>query len=52
MNKFMKKAVKEALKGVNSNEGGPFGAVIVKDGKVIAKGHNMVLKTNDPTSHA
>ncbi|MDP2906887.1 MAG: nucleoside deaminase [Nanoarchaeota archaeon] len=52
MNKFMKKAVKEALKGVNSNEGGPFGAVIVKDGKVIAKGHNMVLKTNDPTAHA
>lgn len=52
MNKFMKKAVKEALKGINSNEGGPFGAVIVKDGKVIAKGHNMVLKTNDPTSHA
>jgi guanine deaminase len=52
MNKFMKKAVKEALKGVNNNEGGPFGAVIVKDGKVIAKGYNMVLKTNDPTAHA
>lgn len=52
MNKFIKKSVKEAFEGVNKNEGGPFGALIVKDGKVIAKGHNMVLKTNDPTAHA
>ncbi len=52
MDKFMKKAVEEAFKGMRKNEGGPFGAVIVKDGKVIAKGHNMVLKTNDPTAHA
>lgn len=52
MNKFMRKAVEEAIKGVRRNEGGPFGAVIVKDGKIIAKGHNIVLKTNDPTAHA
>lgn len=45
-------ACKEALRGMNNNEGGPFGAVIVKDGKVIAKAHNRVIKTNDPTAHA
>lgn len=48
----MKAAVAEALFGVRNNHGGPFGAVIVKDGNVIAKGHNMVLYTNDPTAHA
>lgn len=52
MNKFMKTAVKEALKGMRKNDGGPFGAVIVKDGKIIARGHNRVIKTNDPTAHA
>jgi guanine deaminase len=48
----MQEAVKEALKGVVKNHGGPFGAVIVKDGKVIAKAHNQVIKSNDPTAHA
>ncbi|MBM3200195.1 nucleoside deaminase [Candidatus Woesearchaeota archaeon] len=52
VNKFMKKAVEEASKGLKSNSGGPFGAVIVKDDKIIAKAHNQVLKSNDPTSHA
>lgn len=52
MNVYMHQAVKEALDGVQKNHGGPFGAVIVKDGKVIAKAHNQVLKLNDPTSHA
>jgi guanine deaminase len=52
MNKFMNEAVKEARKGVNKGDGGPFGAVIVKNGKVISKAHNQVLKTNDPTAHA
>ena len=52
MNKFMTIAIKEANKGLKKNDGGPFGAVIVKKGKVIAKGHNEVLKTNDPTAHA
>lgn len=52
MNKWMETAVKEALKGVRKNEGGPFGAVVVKDGVILAKTHNRVLKTNDPTAHA
>ena len=51
MNKYMKVAIDEALKGINSNHGGPFGSVIVKDGKIIAVGHNCVLKDNDPTCH-
>lgn len=51
MNKFMRMAIKEAKKGIESHHGGPFGAVIVKDGKVIGKGHNQVLKNNDPTCH-
>ncbi len=45
-------AVREAFKGMTDNEGGPFGAVIVKDGRVIAKGHNLVVKAKDPTAHA
>lgn len=52
MNKFMKLAIDEAIKGINNNHGGPFGAVIVKDDKILAKAHNQVLLTNDPTMHA
>ena len=52
MNKWMKIAYNEAITGMNSNEGGPFGAVIVKDGEVIASSHNRVLLSKDPTSHA
>ena len=37
---------------MRSNEGGSFGAVIVRNGKIIARGHNLVIKTNDPTAHA
>ena len=51
MNKFMRAAIKEAEKGIFNNEGGPFGAVIVKDGKIIARGHNQVVKNEDPTCH-
>lgn len=51
MNKFMRMAIKEAKKGIESHHGGPFGTVIVKDGKVVGKGHNQVLKNNDPTCH-
>lgn len=43
MNKFMELAIKEAQKGISLGHGGPFGAVIVKDGKVISKGHNHVI---------
>ncbi|UFH60374.1 nucleoside deaminase [Sulfurovum mangrovi] len=48
----MQIAYDEAIKGMNANEGGPFGAVIVKDGEILAKAHNRVLATNDPTAHA
>lgn len=47
----MQIAVEEASKGINNYDGGPFGAVIVKDGEVIATGHNMVVANNDPTAH-
>jgi guanine deaminase len=50
--KLMRKAVVQAYLGMRKNHGGPFGAVIVRDGEVIAKAHNMVLKTCDPTAHA
>lgn len=52
MNKFMKTAVEEALKGIKNKEGGPFGSVIVKDGEIVAVGNNKVILTNDPTAHA
>ena len=51
MNKYMKMAIKEAEKGIDAGHGGPFGAVIVKDGVVVGKGHNSVVKNNDPTCH-
>lgn len=51
MNKFMELAVKEAREGISLSDGGPFGAVIVKDDKVVGKGHNMVIACNDPTAH-
>ena len=47
----MKKAIKLSIKSVNSGTG-PFGAVIVKDNKIISEGFNTVTLTNDPTSHA
>lgn len=49
---FMKRAIALAQKGMNSNAGGPFGAVVVKDGKIISEGFNKVTSTNDPTAHA
>jgi guanine deaminase len=52
MNQLMKMAIEEARKGFNCDDGGPFGAIIVKNGELIAKAHNEVLKTNDPTAHA
>ncbi len=51
MNRFMKEAIEEAKKGIHDGEGGPFGAVIVKDGEIIGRGHNQVLKLHDPTCH-
>jgi guanine deaminase len=49
---FMRRAIKLAETGMDSNAGGPFGAVIVKDEKIIAEGFNKVTSTNDPTAHA
>jgi len=49
---FMKMALEEAFKGMRTGAGGPFGAVIIKDGRVIGRGHNTVLKASDPTAHA
>ncbi|MEI6747884.1 MAG: nucleoside deaminase [Bacteroidales bacterium] len=49
---FMKEAIRLAEENIVTGNGGPFGAVIVKDGKIIARGHNEVTSTNDPTAHA
>ena len=49
--KFMKKAIAASIKNIEQ-DGGPFGAVIVKDGKMIATGGNRVTANNDPTAHA
>jgi len=51
-NKFIRRAIELASKGVKSNAGGPFGAVIVKNNVIIAEGHNSVTSVNDPTAHA
>lgn len=52
MNEYMKIAKDLSLDNLKTNAGGPFGAVIVKDNKIIGKGSNNVLKNNDPTAHA
>ena len=49
---FMRRASARAEKGMDSNAGGPFGCVIVKDDEIVAEGHNKVTSTNDPTAHA
>jgi len=49
---FMQEAINLALENVKSGNGGPFGAVIVKDNKIIARGANAVTSSNDPTAHA
>lgn len=51
MNPFMKEALNEAYQGIEDGHGGPFGAVIVKDGEIVGRGHNSVLKNQDPTCH-
>ncbi len=50
--KFMQEAIRLSRKGMQSNEGGPFGCVIVKDDQIIGRGNNQVTSTNDPTAHA
>lgn len=51
-NEFMQCAIALALENVQSNRGGPFGALIARNGKIIAEGSNRVTSTNDPTAHA
>jgi len=48
----MQEAIQRAVENVRSGQGGPFGAVVVKDGRVIATGANSVTTANDPTAHA
>ena len=49
---FLQRAVALAAENVNSGQGGPFAALIVKDGKILAEGVNRVTSDNDPTAHA
>jgi len=49
---YMQEAISLAETGMNQGDGGPFGAVIVRDSTIIGKGWNRVLATNDPTAHA
>ena len=52
MNNYFSQAINRAKYGVKNNEGGPFGAVVVKDNKIVGYGNNRVLIDNDPTAHA
>lgn len=49
---FMREAIRLSLENVKNGNGGPFGAVIVMNGKIIAEGYNQVTSQNDPTAHA
>jgi guanine deaminase len=49
---FMREAIRLSIDSMRAGNGGPFGAIIVKDGKIIARGFNKVTSTNDPTAHA
>ncbi|MEP7149132.1 MAG: nucleoside deaminase, partial [Acidobacteriota bacterium] len=49
---FMRRAIELAQKGADENLGGPFGCVVVKDGRIVGEGSNQVTSTNDPTAHA
>lgn len=49
---FMRRAIALAEQGMNAKAGGPFGALVVKDGEIIAENYNRVTSENDPTAHA
>jgi tRNA(Arg) A34 adenosine deaminase TadA len=51
-NAFMARAIQLSMDNLRSGDGGPFGAVIVKNGSIVAEGANRVTSTNDPTAHA
>jgi guanine deaminase len=48
---FMQRAIELARQGMNQGAGGPFGAVVVKDGVIVGEGHNQVVGAHDPTAH-
>ncbi len=50
--RFMRRAIELSRIGVMGGHGGPFGTTIVKDGRIVGEGHNMVISTNDATAHA
>ena len=50
-NPYMQAAINEALQGITLGHGGPFGAVVVRNGVIVGSGHNRVLADNDPTCH-
>ncbi|MGH9676507.1 MAG: nucleoside deaminase, partial [Candidatus Acidiferrum sp.] len=49
---FMRRAIELALRNVHASKGGPFAAIVVKEGAILAEGVNLVTETNDPTAHA
>jgi len=49
---FLREAIRLSKEKMEANAGGPFGAVVVKDGKIVGRGWNRVTSTNDPTAHA
>lgn len=51
-NRFMARAIELSIEGVQSGRGGPFGAVIVRDGEILGEAVNQVTSTKDPTAHA
>lgn len=50
--RFLRRAIELSRIGVLGGHGGPFGTTIVKDGRIVGEGHNMVISSNDPTAHA
>lgn len=50
--KFIRRAIELSKQGLGENAGGPFGAIVVKDGEIVAEGFNKVTSANDPTAHA
>jgi guanine deaminase len=49
---FMLEAIRHSMRGMENNEGGPFGCIVVKGEEVVGRGNNMVTSSNDPTAHA
>ncbi|WP_397569684.1 nucleoside deaminase [Schlesneria sp. T3-172] len=49
---FLREAIRLSIEKMEANEGGPFGAVVVRNGEIVGRGWNQVTSTNDPTAHA